>query len=219
MHQPEMTVVEVPGLDVPSVEPALSPWTESRAKRIFDIAAVLAFAPILTPLLLIIGLAVLLICRGPILFRQLRIGHSGKPFWILKFRTMRMSSPNAQSVIAAISTDNVTPLGRILRRLKLDELPQVLNVLVGDMSLVGPRPKIPDQQTAILNCKPGITGSATLIFAREEWLLRDMAKEAIPNYYRTAILPMKAQLDADYMRRATFLSDLRILIDTVLGNW
>lgn len=219
MHQSEMPVIEVPDLDVSIAGPVLSSWTRSRAKRFFDVTAVLLFAPILVPLLLVIGIAVLLACGRPILFRQLRIGYFGKTFWILKFRTMHRSSPNALSVIAAISANNVTPLGRILRRLKLDELPQVLNVLIGDMSLVGPRPKIPDQQTGILNCKPGITGSATLIFAREESLLRGIAKEVAPNYYRTTILPMKAQLDADYMQRATFLSDLRIVIDTVLGNW
>lgn len=219
MHLPELETAEAIGYKSAEPNLVLSPWTASRAKRIFDIIAVLMFAPIVTPLLLVIGMMVLAICGRPILFRQVRIGHSGRPFSILKFRTMCMLPVDVQSAIAALSAERITPLGRILRRLKLDELPQVLNVLAGDMSLVGPRPKVLEQQIGTLACRPGITGSATLIFAREEALLRRIGIDAVPEYYRTAILPAKTKLDAEYMARATFLSDLRILLNTVLGKW
>lgn len=211
--------VDAAEFDFAGVEPALSSWTASRAKRAFDMAAVILCAPLLAPLLLAIAIAVLVASGRPILFRQVRIGRSGKPFSIFKFRTMQSSAPEVQHAIATLSIDHVTPLGRILRRVKLDELPQVLNVLAGDMSLVGPRPKVPAQQTGMLVCRPGITGPATLFFAREERMLKDIAKDSIPAYYRSAILPAKMRLDADYARHATLVSDLRILIDTVLGNW
>jgi lipopolysaccharide/colanic/teichoic acid biosynthesis glycosyltransferase len=113
----------------------------------------------------------------------------------------------------------VTPLGRFLRRLKLDELPQVFNVLLGDMSLVGPRPKIPAQNPACFPCRPGITGRATLAFAREDLLLSQVSTDLLPDFYTTVVLPAKQHLDAEYMERATLLSDLQLLLNTVLGNW
>lgn len=219
MPLPELALGEVLKPTDSGGEVALSPWAESAAKRIFDVSAVVLCAPIVAPLLLVVALAVLVACGRPILFRQVRIGHSGRPFSILKFRTMLAMKPEAQSAIAAMSADHITPLGRILRRAKLDELPQLYNVLAGDMSLVGPRPRVADQQTEILCCRPGITGSATLIFAREEAMLQSIGRETVPQYYRTAILPAKTQLDADYIRHATFLSDLGILLKTILGNW
>jgi lipopolysaccharide/colanic/teichoic acid biosynthesis glycosyltransferase len=197
----------------------MSPWTTSRAKRIFDIAVVLASAPVVFPLLLLIALAVVTSSSGPVLFRQRRLGRFGEPFEIYKFRTMQHAAGSHRETIAAMSADQITPLGQILRWIKLDELPQVLNVLAGEMSLVGPRPRVPEQQLELLRCRPGVTGLATLAFAREESLFALVPKDTLPEYYRKIILPAKQRLDASYMKHATLFSDLKLIVDTALGRW
>jgi lipopolysaccharide/colanic/teichoic acid biosynthesis glycosyltransferase len=197
----------------------MSPWTASGAKRFFDVAVVLASTPVVLPLLILIACAVRATTNGPVLFQQMRIGRFGEPFTIYKFRTMRQKPAGHGDSIAAISTDRITPLGQVLRWFKLDELPQVLNVLAGQMSLVGPRPLIPEQQLALPQCRPGITGLATLTFAREESLLAPIPKEILPEYYRKIILPAKQHLDASYMKHATLLSDLKLIFDTVFRCW
>ncbi|MGC1424818.1 MAG: sugar transferase, partial [Terracidiphilus sp.] len=100
-----------------------------------------------------------------------------------------------------------------------DELPQVLNVLMGDMSFVGPRPKLPEHQLGRLRCRPGITGAATIAFAREEQVLAALPRHRLDHYYHSIILPAKLQLDTEYMARATFLSDLKLIVDTAFGRW
>jgi lipopolysaccharide/colanic/teichoic acid biosynthesis glycosyltransferase len=198
-------------------EKKLSAWTRSHHKRVFDVAAVLISLPILLPLLAAIALAVFLSSGSPIFFRQARVGRSGRHFNIYKFRTMR--HPRSDRIAFLHSAQNITPFGRMLRRAKLDELPQVFNVLLGDMSLVGPRPKIPAQHPACFACRPGITGSATLAFAREELFLSQISADSLPDFYTTVVLPAKQHLDAEYMQRATLLSDLQLLFNTILGNW
>lgn len=200
-------------------EQLLSAWATSRAKRIFDVVLVLVFAPALVPLLLTIVLVIFMSSGTPILFRQTRIGRGGLPFTIYKFRTMCLTQPTNESTIAALSPGQIIPPGRVLRRLKLDELPQVFNVLTGKMSLVGPRPKIPEQQLATLSCRPGLTGTATLAFAREDALFARIPRERLADYYRTVVLPIKREIDTEYMARASLLSDLRILFNTVTGRW
>ncbi len=197
----------------------LSPWTASRTKRAMDVCVVLALMPIVLPLLLITGIAVLIASGTPVIFRQKRMGRFGEEFAIYKFRTMRHSPHDRKSALAADSADRVTSLGFLLRRTKLDELPQMLNVLAGDMSLVGPRPKVPEQQLDPLPCRPGLTGPATLAFAREEALLMQIPQEMLTDYYHKTILPTKHRLDAEYLERATLRSDMRILLDTALGRW
>src|SRR5215813_4523961 len=113
----------------------MSPWTVSRAKRVMDICIALALMPVAVPLLLVTALAVLISSGTPVIFRQKRMGRYGEAFSIYKFRTMRHASDRHKSALAADSADRVTALGFLLRRTKLDELPQVLNVLAGDMSL------------------------------------------------------------------------------------
>lgn len=197
----------------------LSTWSASGTKRLFDFALVLLFSPFLLAALVVIGLAVSLSSPGPAIFRQTRIGRWGKPFTIFKFRTMAFTGCDQLFDVASASPDRITNLGRFLRRLKLDELPQCINVLRGDMSLVGPRPKIPEQQIGICNCRPGITGAATLAFAGEETLLRALPPQSVPRFYRESILPVKQRLDSEYMARATVLSDLRLLVLTVFRCW
>ncbi len=197
----------------------LSAWSASPSKRAFDVTLVLLVTPALIPLLFLIAAAVRLSSPGPVIFRQSRIGRFGRPFTIFKFRTMLHSDSDREALISSVAPGQITMLGRFLRWLKLDELPQCINVLRGDMSLVGPRPKIAEQQIGTLNCRPGITGAATLAFAREESFLRQIPPQCVPHFYRENVLPLKQKLDSEYMGRATLLSDLRLLLLTVARRW
>jgi lipopolysaccharide/colanic/teichoic acid biosynthesis glycosyltransferase len=113
----------------------------------------------------------------------------------------------------------ITRLGQVLRRWKLDELPQFFNVLRAEMSLVGPRPKIPEHGEPRCGCRPGITGAATLAFAHEELLFASIPKYRLDTFYSHVVLPLKHRLDADYMARATFFSDVMMLFNTALRRW
>ena len=197
----------------------LSPWTRSRAKRALDVGIVLAFSPVLFVVLAAIAMAVLVTSGAPVLFRQERAGRNGEPFLISKFRTMRPAPVHPSSALAIASASRITWLGAFLRKSKLDELPQIFNVLAGEMSLVGPRPKVPEQQPEPLPCLPGVTGVATLAFAREETLLQEIDSADRDEYFNTTILLAKRNLDANYLRRATIWSDLWILVNTASGRW
>lgn len=197
----------------------LSPWSRSTAKRVFDCTCVLVALPLLIPVFAVVALAVRLTSRGPVLFRQERMGKMGQSFTILKFRTMLHTKGRAHCAVATVGNGNFAPMGRFLRRYKLDELPQLLNVLLGHMSLVGPRPKMLEHSTVMLRCNPGITGAATIAFAREEVVLNRVSKDRLEDIYHAVLLPAKQRLDDDYMSRATFLSDVRLLVNTVLRRW
>jgi lipopolysaccharide/colanic/teichoic acid biosynthesis glycosyltransferase len=197
----------------------MSAWSLSSSKRFFDLAIVCAASPILCPLLLIIAAAVRLSSPGPAIFKQTRVGARGRPFTILKFRTMMEPRVDRLDGLASAATKRITPLGATLRKLKLDELPQFINVLRGELSLVGPRPKIAELQAGAFPCRPGITGAATLAFARKELLLAQVPPESLLQFYREHIAPAKQRLDSAYMAQATLSSDLRILVLTALGRW
>ena len=200
--------------------PPLSAWSHSRLKRCCDVALVIAALPIIAPVCLVIACAIRMGSSGPVFFRQKRIGRNGTPFTIVKFRTMVHSGRSGRGSITTINDDQITRFGRVLRIFKLDELPQVLNVLRGEMSLVGPRPRVPEQPPAgRLDCLPGITGAASLAFAREEALLAGIPRHRLDNYYSRRVIPLKQRLDDAYMARATFASDLRLLLLTVLRVW
>jgi lipopolysaccharide/colanic/teichoic acid biosynthesis glycosyltransferase len=141
-------------------------------------------------------------------------------FTILKFRTMpvRRSAAKRPNVTTSIN-QRFTPLGPFLRGWKLDELPQLINILRGDMSLVGPRPKVADHQTAQLNCRPGVTGRATIVFAREEMVLSPLPSSQLDGIYHRVVLPLKHQLDEEYMSKATFASDMKLIFNSVFRNW
>jgi lipopolysaccharide/colanic/teichoic acid biosynthesis glycosyltransferase len=192
----------------------MSRWSGSIAKRVFDIAVVLALAPLATALAAAVAAALYFTSDEPVLFRQTRVGRGGRPFVILKFRTMR-GSP----ICSGMTPERITGLGRFLRWSKLDELPQLLHVLRGEMSLVGPRPKIREQSMFVFACRPGLTGAATLLFVQERSLLERIPQDKVTEYYERVLLPLKCQVDEAYMMRATFLSDLRILADTAMNLW
>src|SRR6266567_4369299 len=198
----------------------LSSWSGSNRKRLFDLACVLLALPIVLPALFIIAFAVRLTSRGPVLFRQQRMGRHGHVFTIFKFRTMphRRRAPNRPSVTTS-SNQRFTPVGPFLRRWKLDELPQLINVLRGDMSLVGPRPKLPKHQAAYLHCRPGLTGGATIVFAREEVALSSVPSCHLETYYHSVVLPAKQQLDDEYMAKAGFVSDLKLIVKSIFRHW
>ena len=189
-------------------------------KRWFD--AVISFIGMLVlgPLLLLIAIAVRLTSPGPTLFSQVRAGQFEKPFRILKFRTMSMAPPGSGPLITASGDPRVTPLGRWLRKTKLDELPQLINVLVGHMSLIGPRPEVPfytscytEQQKQVFSARPGITGPS-INFDEEESLAGRSDSE---HFYFTTVMPAKLEIHRAYCANIRFTEDLRILFLTLGG--
>lgn len=206
-----------------SIPRTVSLWSRSRGKRMFDIVVAAIAILIGFPLMALIAAVVAVTSRGPVLFRQMRVGENGRAIQLLKFRTMSHNSDAAGPGVTRSGDPRITPVGRVLRRCKLDELPQFLNILRGDMSLVGPRPDLPEFCQAlspglrgVLALKPGLTGWATLQFRHEEQLLAAVPREELTNYYCDTVLPQKAKLDLAYAERATFLGDLGILWRTFL---
>jgi lipopolysaccharide/colanic/teichoic acid biosynthesis glycosyltransferase len=175
--------------------------------------------PVLIPIFLIVGLAVRLTSSGPVLFLQKRMGRHGREFTIFKFRTMIHKSDRAHHPVSTTCNQLFTPVGPFLRRYKLDEVPQLFNVLAGHMSLVGPRPKLPAHAISNVPCRAGITGAATIAFAREEAILDRVPKHLLESFYHSVVLPAKQQLDEDYMANATFRSDFKLIVDSVLRRW
>lgn len=196
--------------------------TNQLTKRIFDFSCSLIGLIIILPLFVIIGIMIKIDSPGPIFFRGNRMGQHGKPFGILKFRTMyeRKESYSGPKVTAK-SDERITPLGQKLRNTKINELPQLINVLVGEMSLVGPRPEDPDivrtwtpeVQKEILSVKPGITSPASVLYRNEEALLD--TGDLMTNYLNL-ILPTKIRLDQLYVRNNSLILDLDILFWTFL---
>lgn len=194
----------------------LSPWCASIWKRAFDLACVIPALVIISPVLGIIAIVVRLTSPGPVIFRQRRAGQHRRLFTIYKFRTMVEKAETIGSGHTATLDPRITPIGRFLRRFKLDELPQLYNVLRGDMSLVGPRPKLPNHERIPMACRPGVTGAATLAFRYEASILCEVAAGLLEAFYQEHVVPLKLELDADYMQRATCISDILLLLATVL---
>jgi lipopolysaccharide/colanic/teichoic acid biosynthesis glycosyltransferase len=189
-------------------------------KRLLDIVGALLGLIVLSPVLLIAGVLVRLTSRGPALFRQTRVGLGGRDFTLLKLRTMTLRPGGEESAFDAGDTSRVTSLGRWLRAAKLDELPQLWNVLVGDMSLVGPRPEVrkwvkacPDRWAAIHSVKPGITDPASITYRHEEEILA--AADDPERTYRQQILPRKLDLYEQYVRGHTVMGDVKIICRTI----
>lgn len=195
---------------------AISPWCASTSKRAFDLICVIPALIFLSPALALVAIAIRFTSPGPIVFRQQRAGQRRKLFTIYKFRTMVENSEAVGPGHTAKGDPRITPIGNFLRRLKLDELPQLYNVLYGDMSLVGPRPKLPHHDHTEMLCRPGVTGAATLAFRREQHILCEVPADRLEAFYQEHVIPRKIRLDADYMSRATFASDLGLLFATLL---
>jgi len=189
-------------------------------KRVVDFTCASLGLAVLSPVLGIVALAVRLSDGGPVLYRGLRTGLEGRPFRMLKFRTMAVDAERTGVTATADDDPRITPVGRFLRKYKLDELPQLVNVLVGEMSLVGPRPEVPQytalftpEEQAILSVRPGITDWASLWDIAEGAAL---AGSVDPEQtYLERIRPEKIRLQLRYVRERTFGMDLKILILTL----
>jgi lipopolysaccharide/colanic/teichoic acid biosynthesis glycosyltransferase len=193
---------------------AASPWTLAPSRRVMDVIAAAVALLLLWPLLLFIAVCVRVDSDGPIIFRQRRMGRYGNLFTIYKFRTMDVKTRHRDFTVTKHGDRRITSVGARLRRYKLDELPQLWNVLIGDMSLIGPRPKLPHHETLEMPFRPGLTGAATLIFRCEEEMLRQVPEEELEVFCVRRITPCKAKLDSEYMQSATFLSDVKLLFQT-----
>jgi lipopolysaccharide/colanic/teichoic acid biosynthesis glycosyltransferase len=185
--------------------------------RVIDIGLSLFGLIVLSPVMLIAALMVKCTSRGPVLYHALRVGKGGRLFHAHKFRSMVVDADRGPKVTGR-GDSRVTPVGRFLRNKKIDELPQLFNALVGDMSLVGPRPEDPgyvrtysSEQLRLLRVKPGLTGAATVLHHHEEELLGGPDWEAS---YRGEILPEKLRIELDYLSRRTLSKDLLILAQT-----
>jgi lipopolysaccharide/colanic/teichoic acid biosynthesis glycosyltransferase len=173
------------------------------------------------PIFLLVAVCVKITSPGPVLFRQIRVGLNGRQFQLAKFRSMDVAAHRLGPGITSQNDPRIYPLGRLLRKWKLDELPQLFNVLLGDMTLVGPRPDLPEfcaaldeHQRVILKLRPGVTGAATLVYRHEERILADQRQEEITRYYVNTLYPEKVRLDLEYARNASFLGDIQILTRT-----
>jgi lipopolysaccharide/colanic/teichoic acid biosynthesis glycosyltransferase len=187
-------------------------------RRFVDIGVALFALVVLAPVFAGIAFVVWVTDGSPILFRQNRVGRNGRLFQILKFRTMRANVSGGSITVAG--DRRVTHVGRWLRRFKLDELPQFFNVLRGDMSLIGPRPEVPDYVDytnpvwqEVLESRPGITDLATLAYRDEEQILSSAADSEV--YYRSVVLPEKLDLNLRYGRSRCMAADARLLWLTV----
>ena len=186
-------------------------------KRAFDILCSFLGLAVLSPVLLVVSVLVADTSPGGVLFRQERIGKDGRPFRIFKFRSMRKD--NAGLKITTGNDSRITPVGRFLRKSKIDELPQLINVLVGDMSFVGPRPEVADYvnlytpyQRQVLLVRPGITGLASIRFRNENDLLT--ASDDPNRTYVEQIMPRKIDLDLEYIPHASVFYDIKLIFQT-----
>ncbi len=207
---------------MPEADSAVSRWNQSLGKRLLDITGSGIVLVLAAPLMVAIAVAVKVSSPGTVFFHQKRVGRGGAEFEILKFRTMYQGPADGGPGLTRKGDNRVTPVGRWLRKWKLDELPQFLNVLYGEMSLIGPRPDLPEfyatlspVRREILCVKPGMTGWATLHFRDEESVLAGVAPEAMLNFYVSELLPKKVDLDMSYARQATLLGDIGILARTL----
>ena len=188
-------------------------------KRIFDITLSLFGLIILLPFMLIIAILIKFDSKGTVFFKQIRITKGGKEFKIFKYRTMRVGS-DKYSQITVGKDGRITKIGSFLRKYKLDEIPQLINVLIGDMSLVGPRPEVPkyvalytDEQKEILKVKAGITDYASIEFSDENDLLA--SEEDPEKEYIEKIIPKKIELNKKYLSEISVLTDIRIILLTI----
>ena len=189
-------------------------------KRCIDFTVALFGLLFLMPALLILGVALRIFDGSPVLFKQQRVGLHGKPFWLFKFRTMRNDPSRGGLKITVDGDTRVTPIGFWLRKLKIDELPQLFNVLLGEMSLVGPRPEVQEyvdlynpEQRDVLKLVPGITDPASLKYFDEQALLAE--QEDPMKYYVDCVMPNKIALNIDYAKQATNWSDIKLILRTV----
>lgn len=194
-----------------------------RSRRALDLVVAVPVAVLSAPLVFVLVVAASVTSGAPGIYRQTRIGRGGHPFNIFKIRSMRPSKKPGGTTITTSSDPRITPFGAQLRRFKLDELPQLWNVVAGQMSLVGPRPDVPGYADVLvgddremLKLRPGITGPASLVFRAEEQLLADAADAEVFN--NSILWPEKVAINVAYARHATLWDDLRLLVLTLRSD-
>lgn len=190
-------------------------------KRLFDIIFSLSGLIVLSPLLLCIALAIKIADKGSIIYKQKRVGQFNTDFYIFKFKTMRDGSEKLGLLTIGNHDPRITKLGYYLRKYKFDELPQLVNVLIGNMSFVGPRPELRQyvnyykpEHLKVLDFKPGITGAASLKFWNECELLSNQTNPEA--YFISDLIPKKNQLNLDYHQQSTLITDLQLIFKTII---
>lgn len=190
-------------------------------KRVFDVVASGLGIIVLSPVLLMIALIIKKESDGPVFFKQVRVGQKGKNFEILKYRTMVVDAEKLGRQITVGNDNRITKIGGFLRKYKLDELPQLINVFKGDMSLVGPRPEVPryvemytEEQRKVLDVKPGITDLASIRYRDENELLG--TAEDPDDMYINTIMPDKLALNLEYINKSNIFFDIYIIIKTII---
>lgn len=189
-------------------------------KRIFDLASSLLVLFFCWPIILGIMLAIALDSKGGVFYRQIRVGKNGLHFGVFKFRTMRVGSDKSGQLTVGEKDHRITRVGYLLRKTKLDELPQLINILIGDMSVVGPRPEVPKyvayytaEQKKVLSVRPGLTDYASLEYLKENELL---AQSQNPEKtYIEEIMPAKLALSLKYIREQSIQVDVQIIFSTI----
>lgn len=189
-------------------------------KRAFDIIFSISGILILSPFLVIISIIILLTSKGGAFYRQIRIGKNGKEFKLVKFRTMRKEADKSGSLTVGMRDNRITGVGYYLRKYKLDELPQLFNVLAGNMSFVGPRPEVPkyvalynDEQKKVLKVKPGITDYASIVYSEENELLA--SAENPEELYIKRVMPAKLKLNMRYINEMSLATDVKVILKTI----
>jgi lipopolysaccharide/colanic/teichoic acid biosynthesis glycosyltransferase len=189
-------------------------------KRLFDIIISLIGLLVLSPILVVLGFLILLLMSWPIFYIQIRVGKYGKEFKMLKYRTMILNPTKQDSSFDLGDKSRITSFGKLLRKTKIDEFPQLLNVLAGDMSFVGPRPEVkkwtevyPEKWAIVHTVRPGITDNASIEFRNEEALLSESLDPE--QTYHDVILPHKLDLYIDYVNNHSFAGDILIILRTI----
>lgn len=191
-------------------------------KRIFDIVMSIVGILLLFPIMIVVSILIKITSRGPILFKQRRLTKDMKEFTIYKFRSMRTDfDKDGKGIQVKGSSNAITPIGKIIRKTKLDELPQLFNILVGDMSFIGPRPELPrrlkyysveDKET--FKVRSGISSPASIVFSDEEYLMNQVRDPE--KFYIEQIMPYKIKLNKYYVKNRSFLGDIYLIIATFL---
>ena len=189
-------------------------------KRLFDICFSLALIIVLLPLAIIVSLWIVFDDFGSPFFVQQRVGLDGKNFGLLKFRSMKKNAELQGQLTVGMKDNRITRSGYVIRKYKIDELPQLINVFLGEMSVVGPRPEVPkyvslynEEQQNVLSIKPGITDFASIEYVRENELLSTSSDPE--RTYIEEIMPAKLELNLKYLREQSFLTDMKIILQTI----
>lgn len=190
-------------------------------KRLFDFFAALFGLLLISPVFIIISLLIAIGSKGPVFYIQERIGRNGVPFNLYKFRSMKVGSDKKGLLTLGDNDNRVTKTGYFIRKYKIDELPQLINVLKGDMSLVGPRPEVSkyvdlynDYQKQILSVRPGITDVASIKYRDEAELLKSQSDPE--KFYIEHILPDKLAINIEYIKQSNLIKDIKVILNTIL---